>query len=158
MQGRFVSIVHRRLRRAGHEDETSDPTAVRSGRETREGHQRQASARLGDRRPSTNYRSRRSICRRRIRFSTFNNSLRLRSFANRFRDRQMFVSTGAHMTLFVRRLMADAQDAETEFLDGAYSFFNGSTNENILSFKGKIFKKLRLKRISLSDYRIQVKI
>lgn len=41
-----------------------------------------------------------------------------------FRERQMFVSSGNHMTLFVRRLMANNQDEETEFLDGAYSFFN----------------------------------
>lgn len=46
-------------------------------------------------------------------------------FARRFRERQMFVSSGTHMTLFVRRLMADTENAETEFLDGAYSFFNG---------------------------------
>lgn len=38
----------------------------------------------------------------------------------------MFVSPGAHMTLVVHRLMANTQDVETEFLDGAYSFFNGS--------------------------------
>jgi len=47
--------------------------------------------------------------------------------ADRFRDRQMFVSTGTRMTLLVRRLMANSQDVETEFLDGAYSFFNGSS-------------------------------
>lgn len=38
----------------------------------------------------------------------------------------MFVSSGARMTLLVRRSMATADDVETEFLDGAYSFFNGS--------------------------------
>lgn len=48
-------------------------------------------------------------------------------FANRFRERQMYVSSGTHMTLLVRRLMANTQEVETEFLDGAYSFFNGST-------------------------------
>lgn len=46
-------------------------------------------------------------------------------FTYRFRERQMFVSSGNHMTLLVRRLMANNQDEETEYLDGAYSFFNG---------------------------------
>jgi len=46
-------------------------------------------------------------------------------FTYRFRERQMFVSSGNHMTLFVRRLMANDHDEETEYLDGAYSFFNG---------------------------------
>lgn len=37
------------------------------------------------------------------------------------------------MTLFVRRLMADTENLETEFLDGAYNFFNGLsiTYENV---------------------------
>lgn len=49
-------------------------------------------------------------------------------FSIRFRERQMFVSSGTHMTLLVRRLMANTHDEEAEFLDGAYSFFNGSIN------------------------------
>lgn len=53
------------------------------------------------------------------------------NFPNRFRERQMFVSSGTHMTLLVRRIMANTQGVETEFLDGAYSFFNGLPNAHI---------------------------